>query len=259
MRFKITLIPDKRAFGDQIPLNYQYECSAVIYKILSKSDEGYSRWLHDNGFRLDGKQFKLFTFSRLQIPLWKIQGANLQLLSDTIEWEISFLPERSTQEFIQGLFIEQTFELGNRDAKVKFTVRNIELMPSPAFTETMQFECLSPMCLNYKRDNGGYTYLDPENPAATELIKLNLLNKFKAFTGEEFSPAIFPFEFKVLNKPKSALVTIKANSLEESKIRGFFCRFELTAPAELMKIMYESGIGGKNSLGFGMVRYALNP
>ncbi len=254
MRFKITLLPDKRAFGDQIPLNYQYECSAVIYKILSKSDEEYSRWLHDNGFRLDGKQFKLFTFSRLHIPLWKIQGTNLQLLSDTIEWEISFLPERSTQEFIQGLFREQTFELGNRDAKVKFTVRNIELMPSPAFTETMQFECLSPMCLNYKRDNGGYTYIDPENPAAAELIKLNLLNKFKAFTGEEFSPAIFPFEFKVLTKPKSALVTIKANSPEESKIRGFLCRFQLTAPAELMKIMYESGIGGKNSLGFGMVR-----
>ena len=95
MRFKITLVADKRAFGDKISLNYQYECSAVIYKILSQSDEAYARWLHDNGFRTDGKQFKLFTFSRLNISKWKRQGDSLQLLSDTVEWEISFLPERS--------------------------------------------------------------------------------------------------------------------------------------------------------------------
>jgi len=101
--------------------------------------------LHDNGFRTDGKPFKLFTFSRLNISKWKRQGDSLQLLSDTVEWEISFLPERSTQEFIQGLFNEQTFELGNRDAKVRFRVQNIEMMPSPDFGETMQFECSSPM------------------------------------------------------------------------------------------------------------------
>ncbi|MDO9153746.1 MAG: CRISPR-associated endoribonuclease Cas6 [Paludibacter sp.] len=256
MRFKITLTLDKKAFGDRIPLNYQYECSAVIYKILSKSNESYSRWLHDNGFRMDGKQFKLFTFSRLQIAQWKIQDAYLQILSDKVEWEISFLPERSTQEFIQGLFKEQTFALGNRRAKVRFTVQNIELMPSPVFTETMQFECMSPVCLNFKRDDGGYNYIDPENSAAPELIKQNLLNKFKAFTGEIFTPENFPFEFKVITKPKSSLITIKANTPEESKIRGFHCRFQLTAPVELMKIMYESGIGGKNSIGFGMVKLA---
>jgi len=254
MRFKITLTLDKRAYGDRIPLNYQYECSAVIYRILSKSDEAYSGWLHDNGFRVDGKQFKLFTFSRLHVSKWKIQGAFLQILSDTVEWEISFLPERSTQEFIQGLFKEQSFDLGNRDAKVKFTVQNVELISSPAFSETMQFECQSPMCLAYKRDDGGYDYIDPEHLSAKELIKINLLNKFNAFTGEPFLPISFPFEFKVLSKPKSALITIKANTPEESKIRGFLCRFQLTCPAELMKIMFECGIGGKNSLGFGMVK-----
>ncbi len=254
MRFKIILIPDKKTFGDRIPLNYQYECSAVIYKILSQSDEAYSQWLHDNGFRMEGKQFKLFTFSRLKVDKWKIQGAYLQILSDKVEWEISFLPERSTQEFIQGLFKEQSFELGDRNAKVRFTVQGIELIPSPVFTQTMQFECLTPVCLNYKRDDGGYNYIDPEHVAAPELIKQNLLNKFEAYKGEAFIQNSIPFDFKVLSKPKSSLITIKANTPEETRIRGFHCRFQLTAPAELMKIMYESGIGGKNSIGFGMVK-----
>jgi CRISPR/Cas system endoribonuclease Cas6 (RAMP superfamily) len=42
MRFKITLNIDKRECGDKLPFNYQYECSAVIYKILSKSDSKFS-------------------------------------------------------------------------------------------------------------------------------------------------------------------------------------------------------------------------
>jgi len=69
MRFKRTLQLEKRRYGDLIPLNYQYECSAVIYRILSRSSTEYSQWSHENGFQLEnGKQFKLFTFSRLQVP-----------------------------------------------------------------------------------------------------------------------------------------------------------------------------------------------
>ncbi|MFA6780289.1 MAG: hypothetical protein WCU80_11010 [Paludibacteraceae bacterium] len=69
MRFKLTLQLEKRRYCDLIPLNYQYECSAVIYRILSRSNTDYSQWLHENGFQLEnGKQFKLFTFSRLRVP-----------------------------------------------------------------------------------------------------------------------------------------------------------------------------------------------
>lgn len=261
MRFKITLLADKKAFGDLLPFSYQYELSAVIYKILSNSDQSYSQWLHDNGFRKDGRKFKLFTFSRLKIEQLKPRGTYFQLISDKAEWEICFLPERSTREFIQGLFKDQSFELGNREAKIRFTVQNIELIPTPVINECMQFECLSPICLNFKRNDGGYNYIDPENTAATELVKQNLLDKYQSFTGQTFSPTEFPFELKVLTKPKSTLITIKANTPEESRIRGFMCRFQLTAPVELMKIMYECGIGGKNSIGFGMVKVSdsLNP
>ncbi len=39
-------------------------------------------------------------------------------------------------------------------------------------------------------------------------------------------------------------------------MRGFTLRFRTYGACRLMKIMYECGIGGKNSLGFGMVRTA---
>ena len=49
MRFKLTLQVQPHALGRELPLNYSYECSAAIYRILSRSDENYSLWLHENG------------------------------------------------------------------------------------------------------------------------------------------------------------------------------------------------------------------
>lgn len=96
MRFKLTLDIDKRAYGDRIPLNYQYPASALIYKILSKSGSEFSNWLHENGYSDDKRRFKLFTFSRLFVPRYLIEGAYMQILSDRVDWYISFLPEKGT-------------------------------------------------------------------------------------------------------------------------------------------------------------------
>ena len=112
MRFKLILEVNKRAFGGMLPINYQYEQSAAIYKILSGADEAYASWLHDNGFRLEsGKTFKLFVYSRFKIENFRIlrDTERLQIFSDTVEWQVGFLPEKSTEKFIQGVFQDQVF------------------------------------------------------------------------------------------------------------------------------------------------------
>ena len=74
MRFKITLTPDYILFGNEIPMNYQYELSSFIYRTLARSDSGYSAWLHENGFITGTKRFKLFSFSNLLIPAYAIHA-----------------------------------------------------------------------------------------------------------------------------------------------------------------------------------------
>ena len=65
MRFKLILEVNRKAFGNILPINYQYEQSAAIYKILSRADKDYSTWLHNNGYRMrNGKAFKFFSYSR---------------------------------------------------------------------------------------------------------------------------------------------------------------------------------------------------
>ncbi|MBP9017288.1 MAG: CRISPR-associated endoribonuclease Cas6 [Paludibacteraceae bacterium] len=225
MRFKITLNIDKHPFGNRLPFNYQYELSAVIYKILASADHAFAEWLHDNGFSADKKILKLFSFSMLQIPQYRTEESFMKILSDTADWYLSFLPERSTQEFIQGVLRKQQFELGNRQARIRCRVQSIEMLPLPQFTDQMSFRTLSLMCLTLKRENGTDEYVAPDHPMAKELIMQNLLDKYKTATGNDFPDNDFAFDFKLTNQPRSSLITIKADTSYNSTFVLFLCRF----------------------------------
>jgi CRISPR-associated endoribonuclease Cas6 len=256
MRFRLTLEVNKHAFGNILPINYQYEQAAVIYRILSHGSQEYSAWLHDNGFTLEnGKKFKLFCFSRLKIEKRQIwaKEERIKILSDTVEWQISFLPEKSTEKFIQGLFVNQTFEIGDKKSVVQFHVRNIEVIPSPDYTEEMEFSTMSPICLRCKQENGGIEYISPSDNRAPRAILRGLLSRHEVFFGKPFAPEP-EIHFTLLTEPKSVLVKLKSDTEDETKVRGFMCHFRIKMPQELMKIMYESGCGEETSQGFGCVR-----
>lgn len=259
MRFNVTLSINKSNLnGRKLPLNYQYELSAVIYHILASANEEFAEWLHENGFRLEtGKQFKLFTFSRLNPEKFRIlrQSNQLELLSDKVEWRITFLPDRSTQKFVEGLFQKRVFEVGNKQSVVQFQVDSIEMLPSPEFTDTMTFETLSPISVSQRLEDGRDAYPQTAEEFSNaswvrERLLQNLLDKFEAFYGTAYEGERF-FDIMTLTEPKSALVTIKAGTPQETKVRGFLCRLALHCPAELMRIAYESGLGEGNSQGFG--------
>jgi len=254
MRFKLTLEVNKHKFGSAIPLNYQYEQSAVIYKILSEANNEYTKWLHDNGYFRDRKQFKLFTYSRLQIPLYKIRKSDERLIinSNTIEWYISFLPEKSTETFIKGIFMNRIFQIGDKRSKAEFAVQHIEVLPMPEFTKDTIFETLSPICISKREINNRTSYLSPKDIYAKEAIFTSLVNRYEAFYNRPYSGSNY-FDFKVLDEPKSVLVKIKSGTPQETKVRGFMCKFRAIGDNELVKIMYENGAASKNSQGFGMV------
>ncbi|MBO4804907.1 MAG: CRISPR-associated endoribonuclease Cas6 [Paludibacteraceae bacterium] len=258
MRFLLSLNIDNRHHGRRLPLNYQYELSAATYHILANANEGFSEWLHENGFRLEnGKQFKLFTFSRLQPEKFRIlkQSNQMELVSDKVGWQISFLPERSTQQFIEGLFQKRVFDVGNRQSTVRFQVDSIQMLPPLHFTDTMTFQALSPISVSKKLEDGrDYYPHSAEEFAKESWIKerlfQNLTDKYEAFYGKSYEGKHF-FDMMTLSEPKSSLVTIKAGTPQETKVRGFLCKLALHCPAELMRIAYESGLGEGNSQGFG--------
>jgi len=267
MRLKISL---QRTKFSALPINYQYELSSWIYRVLHTGDPRFSEFLHRQGYSFEKKKFKLFTFSRLLLSEFKISGDRLILLNDEAAIVISFFIDDALLHFIKGLFMDQQLSLGDDISRVEFTVKNIESLPEPGINDEMAFRCLSPICVSRPRaDNGKLRadYLSPQDPDFTPLLFENLVTKYIAATGchmSQFAGFIRTTDihsrFMLLSQPRSKLVTIKAHTPQETKVRGFEFDFTLKAPAELLKFGYASGFGEKNSLGFGCVEIRIpNP
>ncbi|MCO6024340.1 CRISPR-associated endoribonuclease Cas6 [Prevotella cerevisiae] len=255
MRFKLTLTVDRGRYGDCLPINYQYEQSAVIYKLLASADERYSSWLHDNGFQLDnGKRFKLFCYSRFEFEKYRIipKAGCINIIGDRVEWLISFLPEKSTSEFIEGLFAHQEFVLGNQDFQVAFSVRKVEALTPVTFQKEMKFLTLSPVCIR-EREGLRRQYLVPGSEHYNQAVLKGLLSRYKAYYHRDFQGDLSAFCLEILSQPKSVLVTIKSGTAQQTRVRGFMYHFKLTAPGELLHVAFEGGIGEECSQGFGCI------
>ena len=254
MRFKLSLQLQSEVMGKEMPINYQYPLQSAIYQILAKSDASFSTWLHKNGYQQDGKRFKLFTFSNLFIPKYEIDKERERLIikSDFVSFYISFLPEKSTQKFIQGLFQQQIIQIADYISGVQFMVREIQVMAPLDYHSNMAFRTISPVCISLRNERSHMDYLAPTDPRYEQGILTGLLNRYNAINGVPFNGNPY-CHLQLLNEPKSTLVRIKAGTPNETRVRGYRFQFKIELPEELMQIAYESGLGEKGSMGFGMI------
>ena len=106
----------------------------------------------------------------------------LKIIGDRIEWYVSFLPEKSTAEFVHGLFANQHVVIGNRAIGVAMDVVGVEVLSSVALEETMTFRVNSSICIREKRDNG-VQYLSPLDKHYEEGLLKGLLARYESFYG----------------------------------------------------------------------------
>ncbi len=260
MRFQIQLRNLSRKA--LIPINYQYELSAWIYKVLERGDLDFSTWLHEQGYRIKGKQFKLFTFSALKIPRFERIEDRLQILSPELFLQVSFCLEPSAEHFLKGLFREQHLGLGDKVSQADFEVETIQMVPTPTFGERMRFRALSPICIATQAERKGRNmpqYHHPNDKGYPQLLFNNLINKYLAaqMTRSHQIDVVrleaADMQFQLRGETKSRLVTLAAHTPRQTRVRGYLYDFELAAPAALLQFAYEAGIGEKNSMGFGCV------
>ncbi|MFP4449291.1 MAG: CRISPR-associated endoribonuclease Cas6 [Bacteroidales bacterium] len=267
MRFKLILETNTNNNGNLLPLNYQYELSSWIYKTLNYGNQEFADWLHQEGYTNDYKNFKLFTFSNLLIDKYEIKSDRMKINSRENALIVSFYPINSLEYFVTGLFNNQQFTIGDKKTRAAFTIKTVEKLSEPEFKSTMEFKTLSPVLISYKNsENQKYAeYKHPEDDNYSDLLIKNLVEKYNAFYKAEANPFGVPnpervkpletanldYELKTLTKPKSRLITIKSGTKQESKLRGYLYKFQIKAPAELIRLGYYAGFGEKNSLGFG--------
>lgn len=257
INLQVQIIGDKRV----LPINYQYEFSSWIYKTFHFGNAEFANFLHSRGYFDKHRQFKLFTFSNLQFEgrnAYKVSKDRLILNANTCKMQLATILPDALKYFIDGLFAQQEFEIGDKRSSVQFKVQQVNIESLEQLSTSVKFKASSPICVAVKEkynDKEEAQYKSPEDDSYWELVKNNLLNKWRIIKKldlieEDHENSDWHFEL-LSKKVRSRLVHLKVNTEQHTKVRGFLYDFEMTAPKHIIQTAYLCGLGEKNSQGFG--------
>jgi CRISPR-associated endoribonuclease Cas6 len=212
---------------------------AVIYNNLSNSF-GLSSYIHNNGFTCGQKQFRLFTFGKLN-GTYELSPGKI-CFKDQIWWEI-----RSPETFLIRMLAEQISEKG-----IWFGNQHLEHAKLRLFDETVEEEqvaikMMAPICV-YSTDEGTrktYFY-EPAEPAFYEQVDRNFRHKYEAYYGVCAQTGICMEPLRVTERDK---VVTKYKNFYISGWKGIYL---LQGPRKYLDFLYQTGLGSKNAQGFGM-------
>lgn len=256
MRIMVDLLAIE---GRILPYNYNYPFSAAIYKLLRLGSEEYASFLHNHGYKIDSRGFKLFSFGlKMQSRPYENKGhllknPHLQLLVSSPKID-EFM-----QHFTTGAFYSETIEIAQQKTKIVFAVKGFKLLPKPEFSDSEKFKLISPMLLTKPRNEPGkppkYLLPDDEDDASIALTQ-NLLRKYRLLYKPDYESTGVKIEFDKAYLAKTAkptmLVKVKEGSDEESSLKAIMCPFRLHGDPNLIKTGYECGYGSNNSMGLGL-------
>ena len=174
MRIKITCDIGE---GIRLPINYNYFLTGVIYGFLSESDPEYAHFLHQDGYEVEDRRFKLFTFSQLMAKR-RIRGDQIHFRSP-LTWCVSSSQEQFLANFASALMETGILQIERH----RLRVQNVEVLPPPRFRPQMTFRCLSPITMSTVRERDDRLdthYCLPDDPQFSELVRQNLIRKYEA-------------------------------------------------------------------------------
>jgi len=239
-----------------IPIDHNHALLGLVYRLLSISDKEYSATLHDDGYSApdaEERKCKLFTFSGLRAPAdrRRIRDGRLFLKPGYLDWYLSSPRSEFLLHSVTGLIASGDSIQVDR---AELRIHSVESLPVPTIEDGMEFVCISPIVGTWAGSDGRTEYLRPGDDRFSEALRLNLQWKHRLLYGVPEPEDRFEIEFdrNYLADPRrrggTKLVTFKGINLV-----GAFAPFRLRGSETLIKTAWECGLGGKNSIGLGMI------
>lgn len=237
-----------------IPANHNYMLQAYIYSAISNV---MAKKLHDEGWQYGKRQFKMFTFSRLQahtverldssrasagVP----HGEYLRLSSPA--WFLLSSPEDSIlQELSRNLLDDRDARFGSNLVRIQ----TVSVLPDPDLPAGRLLTCdvrtISPITV-YKTDETRHTtYFSPHDAAFAAYVRENARRKYTAYFGRR--PDVTGFDIVPLDSRDNLAVV----GFKDTRIRGYEGLFRLTGRTDVLQLLIDAGVGSKNSEGCGLV------
>ncbi len=239
MRLLLEFSPEKEFV---VPIDYNYQIQGFLYKSISPK---LAKILHDKGFQIGKRNFKLFTFSRIlgDYEFNKADGS-IRFLSS-----FRLVVNSAMNEFTQELAEELLRRKSVRIAAQRVSLSSAEVADSAIDRDKVKIKMLSPVTiystLSHPDGRKKTYYYSPFESEFGDLISENARKKFLAYHKKKPQGEIRLVPLKV-NSGNQKIVSYKGTI-----IKGWTGIYELSGNRELMKMAYDAGLGGKNSQGFG--------
>jgi CRISPR-associated endoribonuclease Cas6 len=226
----------------KLPIHYNHIIQGFIYDNIS---DKLASFLHEKGYIYGKRRFKLFTFSRLY-GRFRLNGEFIFFRSPLL-LHLSSFDTYFIQEFAEGLLTANRLNLSGQELRVN----SIEVHPNPKFDEELTIYTLSPITVYSTLNTGDGRkktyYYSPHEREFSRLIRENLKKKFNLIHHKEAE------SLKFLIEPLSRRsVSEKIIKYKGTVIKGWMGRFKIKGSPPLISVAYDTGLGAKNSQGFGM-------
>lgn len=250
MRIEISFYSENRII---IPWQYLDFLRGIFYQALNLGIPRLAKEIHNNGFLIEGKKYKLATFSLLYPERYEKCSDGLSVQGH-ITWWVSSPIEPLINALSLGLLNHPTVRFGNDWLKVL----HVRELKTPKFSESMTFTTLSPICVSTgeRSDSGQFVkrFLSPPSNASisdsddfVRILSENLERKAKIIFGQDYS-CNRALLLEPLSTSKSKLLKIK-----DTDVRAWMMSGRISGPAELLQLAYDAGLGERNTQGFGMI------
>jgi len=258
MRIKITF--RNAAENTVLPINTNFYLARLLNQLTREYHHYLSSLLppaRSNHF------FDMYTFSQLIIPNRKIISDKIGILSERFFWYVA-----SPYPQFLGIVARKLRDRSRASIDSNmFPIERISFIRSPAFRNSRaRFTCLSPIAVyrqTFKnRHHASYQfkggYILPDEKGYHDFVERDLLYKYNVLQGKKRNHLNFNLEFdqNYIRKRKNRItkvITLERGTRDSEQIKGVLAPFQIKADPDVLRLIYDAGLGQLNSFGFGMV------
>ena len=237
MRLKINL---KAKNNFKVPFNYNHIVSSIIYNKIADLDLAYE--LHTSN------TFKFFNFSQLNIPKRKIVEDGIIARNGKINFYLSSPNDLLIKSLVDGFVDELEIKFKNE----KLIVEKIEALKTPEFSEKSEFKTVSPINIRDINEENKRIDLAPSDKFFKG-IENNLIKKYCVFNKINRTDKEIKVYSEMANVKRKRITISKGPNTTYH--RAYMMDLILEGDIDLIEFAYDVGVGEKNSMGFGMIKY----
>lgn len=228
-----------------LPLSYHHILQGLIYNMLG-ADPMFSDFLHNAGYTdSESHNYKLFVFSSL-MGKYKIKGDRI-IFPYRISFELRSPSEDLRQVLLNAVTQKQIFYLNRQEVELT----DVQFSDHLILTDLVRIQMLSPITLHYGfRDENGISktkYISPMDKSFGYYLNKNFGHKYEAAFGKlpEEPIQIAPESWSGYKKYVTCFNT-------QTMITAWNGYCTLQGRPDYLNFVYDTGIGDRNSQGFGM-------